>query len=331
MVSSRNLLSSIFAEPVDYSLDGFPLVVHNTFIDICPGIGGKRPERRSSSVPSSDDACRGLTRLQDLRGHIFSQDGSSVSPGASESQLAADVTPQSLQGNDTTGGDGATLADFCLPRAVERRRTGTPSTPRSPDPHRQDSLSGRSPCMTSSASSPRSQMASEPDACGGSCQEPRTTVVLKNLPEEYTRSMLLDLLEGQGLSGCYNFVYLPINFGSHTNFGYALVNLVTPDDAERFMALFRGFTGWAINSLKVADVIWSGKRQGLENQIARYRNSPMLSADMPEEAKPLLLKDGVPVDFPPPTRRVKPLRVRASKTQRAKDLGLGSIFTERAG
>lgn len=185
--------------------------------------------------------------------------------------------------------------------------------------------------MTSSASSPRSQMASETDASATPCQELRTTVVLKNLPEEYTRSMLLDLLEGQGLSGCYNFVYLPINFGSHTNFGYALVNLVTQDEAERFMALFRGFNDWAVNSLKVADVIWSGKRQGLDNQIARYRNSPMLSEGMPEEAKPLLLQDGVPVGFPPPTRRVKPLRVRASKTQKAKDLGLGSIFTEKAG
>jgi len=185
--------------------------------------------------------------------------------------------------------------------------------------------------MTSSASSPRPSLASDPDASGATCQEPRTTVVFKNLPEEYTRSMLLDLLEGQSLSGRYNFVYLPINFGSHTNFGYALINLVTQDDAERFMALFRGFSGWAINSLKVADVIWSGKRQGLENQIARYRNSPMLSEGMPEEAKPLLLRDGVPVGFPPPTRRVKPLRVRASKTQKAKDLGLGSIFTEKAG
>lgn len=185
--------------------------------------------------------------------------------------------------------------------------------------------------MTSSAGTPRSQIASDPDAGGTPCQEPRTTVVLKNMPEEYTRSMLLDLLEGQGLSGCYDFVYLPINFGSHANFGYALINLVTQDEAERFMALFRGFSGWATDSLKVADVIWSGKRQGLENQIARYRNSPMLSEGMPEEAKPLLLKDGVPVGFPPPTRRVKPLRVRASKTQKAKDLGLGSIFTEKAG
>jgi len=133
------------------------------------------------------------------------------------------------------------------------------------------------------------------------------------------------------LSGCYNFVYLPIDFGSHTNFGYAVINLVTQHEAARFMALFRGLSGWAIDSLKVTDVIWSGKRQGLEKQIARYRNSPMLSKGIPEEAKPLLLEDGVPVGFPRPTRRVKPPRVRAHKIQKAKDLGLDSIFIEKAG
>lgn len=41
---------------------------------------------------------------------------------------------------------------------------------------------------------------------------PRTTVMLRNLPSEYTSSMLLDLLNSEGFNVLYTFVYLPIDF-----------------------------------------------------------------------------------------------------------------------
>jgi len=141
--------------------------------------------------------------------------------------------------------------------------------------------------------------------------EAKTTIVLKNLPEVYTRAKLLELLDDEGYRRRYDFVYLPIDFGSNTNFGYAFVNLVdTP---------------------KKAEVTWSEKRQGLEAQIERYRNSPMMRNSLPEGAKPLLLKDGFPQPFPGPTKEVRNPRIRLSKRRKAQEKGLkelSAIFAE---
>jgi len=151
-----------------------------------------------------------------------------------------------------------------------------------------------------------------------------TTVLLKNLPEEYTRDMLIDTLNEQGFVGRFDFVYSPMDFGTRTSFGYAFINLLTPEDADDFFTAFEEFNNWSVASSRAADVDWSD-RQGLDSQIERYRNSPIMHAKVPDEAKPILLKDGDRVEFPPPTQPVKPLRVRQSKARKARNLGHDEI------
>ena len=51
-------------------------------------------------------------------------------------------------------------------------------------------------------------------------------VMLRNLPNNYTRDMFLSLLDEEGLSELYDFVYLPMDFCRDANLGYAFVNLV---------------------------------------------------------------------------------------------------------
>merc|ERR1719367_2096902 len=43
-------------------------------------------------------------------------------------------------------------------------------------------------------------------------EESRTTVMLRNLPLDHTRDMLLHLLDTKGFAGMYDFIYLPMDF-----------------------------------------------------------------------------------------------------------------------
>jgi len=136
-------------------------------------------------------------------------------------------------------------------------------------------------------------------SCGG-----KTTVMMRNIPNNYTRKMFLELLNKHGLQSCYDFIYLPCDFQRDSNLGYAFVNL-REDAVDMFWKTFDGFTQWSLPSSKVCKVTWSGPHQGFEAHVERYRNSPVMHRSVPEEYKPLIFSEGTPIPFPPPTRRLK--------------------------
>jgi len=140
--------------------------------------------------------------------------------------------------------------------------------------------------------------------------EGRTTVMLRNLPNNYTRDMLLELIDSLGFQGQYDFLYLPIDFQTQACLGYAFVNMVDSGIVPAFWRAFDGFSNWSLPSRKVCYISWSGPHQGLEAHIDRYRNSPVMHPDVGEECKPLIFKDGIRVIFPPPTKSIRPPRVR---------------------
>jgi len=139
----------------------------------------------------------------------------------------------------------------------------------------------------------------------------RTTVMLRNLPSAYTRAIVMNLLDGEGFAGTYDFLYLPMKFRANSCFGYVFVNFVKPEVAIKFWLHFTGFVRWGIESDKVAEVIWSSKLQGLVEHVERYRNSPVLHKRMPDECKPIILENGAFVPFPLPTKRVTPMHHKA--------------------
>jgi hypothetical protein len=133
----------------------------------------------------------------------------------------------------------------------------------------------------------------------------RTTVMLRNIPNNYTRDVLLHLIGNEGFSMSYDFMYLPMDFKKDANLGYAFLNLVNPEEALRFQSHFHGFNGWGSASEKVAEVSWAEPLQGLEAYIERYRNSPVMHPERPEDHKPLLFSQGQCVPFPKPTRQLR--------------------------
>ncbi|CAJ1396725.1 unnamed protein product [Effrenium voratum] len=138
----------------------------------------------------------------------------------------------------------------------------------------------------------------------------RTTVMMRNLPNNYTRDMFLNMLNSNGFEARYDFIYLPFDFGRYANLGYAFVNLVDDKAVRQFWRVFQGFTDWVLPTAKVCAVTWSSPHQGLEAHVERYRNSPVMHKSVPSEYKPLIFKEGNSVEFPSPTRRLKtPCRV----------------------
>lgn len=131
------------------------------------------------------------------------------------------------------------------------------------------------------------------------------TVMLRNLPNNYTREMLLALLDKHGLGGGYDFVYLPCDFKRDANLGYAFVNLVDTEAVQSLWKTFDGFSGWSLPSSKTCQVKWSGPLQGFDAHVQRYRNSPVMHKSVPEKYKPVIFKHGQPVPFPEPNRKVK--------------------------
>lgn len=144
----------------------------------------------------------------------------------------------------------------------------------------------------------------------GSIGHARTTVMLRNLPPEYTRDMVIRLLNTEGFERLYDFVYMPMNLRTMASFGYVFVNLVSPVVADQCRSVFQGLSCWEIESDKVCDVLWSTEQQGLSANIERYRNSPVMHEVVPEECKPVVLANGVQVPFLAPTKRLREPRIR---------------------
>jgi hypothetical protein len=143
-------------------------------------------------------------------------------------------------------------------------------------------------------------------------QDGMTSLMLRNLPNNLKRSALLELFDSLGFQGLYDFVYLPIDFARKANVGYCFVNLVDAAVASKFQATFQGFQGWTGSSRKVCEAVWSEFNQGLACHVDRYRNSPVMHADVPDECRPVLFKDGQRIEFPAPTKPLKRPKTRAA-------------------
>jgi len=139
------------------------------------------------------------------------------------------------------------------------------------------------------------------DEIGGAPASKQTMVIMRGIPNTCTRNTLIELLNAHGFAGCYDFVYLPIDFQTATACGYAFVNLFTHNAAERLCGHFERFNGWIKNlpmiSVKFVD--------GPQANVDRYRNIPAQHKSVPDEFKPVMFnKLGERIPFPVPTKEI---------------------------
>lgn len=136
----------------------------------------------------------------------------------------------------------------------------------------------------------------------------QTTVMIRNVPSDFTRYRLEETLNQNGFHTEYNFAYVPISFKSDkTSFGYALVNFRNNQSAQRFLSEFEGYDGWNIGNNvddTIAEVGFS-KMQGLQANIERYRNSPLMHKSVPDICRPAVYYAGNLVPFPSPDKKIQ--------------------------
>lgn len=137
--------------------------------------------------------------------------------------------------------------------------------------------------------------------------------MLRNMPNNQSREMLVELLKSLGFDQLFDFVYLPMDFRTRASLGYAFVNLVSHEAASEVFRAFNGFSRWSVRSRKVCSVNWSGPHQGLSAHLERYRNSDVMHHEVPDTFKPAVYLKGERTAFPPPTKRLRAPRPRDAR------------------
>lgn len=138
------------------------------------------------------------------------------------------------------------------------------------------------------------QFALDPDRAreGG---DPRTTIMIRNIPNKYTQRMLLDEIDNYFV-GTYDFFYLPIDFKNKCNVGYAFMNFF---DARKVADFYERYSGqrWSkFNSEKVCQVSYA-RIQGRDGLISHFQNSSLLFEE--QNYRPLLFSPtGEEEEFP---------------------------------
>jgi len=150
-----------------------------------------------------------------------------------------------------------------------------------------------------------------------------TTVMLRNIPNKYTREMLVKQLN-QDFQRQFDFVYLPIDFKNKCNVGYGFINFRSSVVCDDFIAKFNGVDVRkclpGLNSKKIAGVT-PARVQGLEENVRRLRTGPVMNelVNHPDWMPLLLDEDGQVKPFPMPDQPMPPMKLK----RRTREEGTG--------
>ncbi|KFX90215.1 hypothetical protein V490_06568 [Pseudogymnoascus sp. VKM F-3557] len=102
----------------------------------------------------------------------------------------------------------------------------------------------------------------------------RTTIMLRNIPNKVDQKMLKGIIDETSF-GCYDFMYLRIDFANNCNVGYAFINFEDPWHIIDFVEARAGQRWNRYNSDKVAEVSYA-TIQGKDCLVQKFRNSSVM-------------------------------------------------------
>jgi len=114
--------------------------------------------------------------------------------------------------------------------------------------------------------------------------DPRTTVMIRNIPNKYTQQALLQLIDVNH-AGTYDFFYLPIDFRNKCNLGYAFLNFKSPISILSLVKEFAGKRWERFRSEKVCEITYA-RIQGKQALIEHFRSSRLMHKH--EKYRPLV-------------------------------------------
>lgn len=114
-----------------------------------------------------------------------------------------------------------------------------------------------------------------------------TTYMIRNIPTRFTSITFVRLMEEYGFGNSFNFFYLPMDFRSGKNMGYAFINFIDPAVGSKFVNRFNQRRLPVTTSKKVLEISPS-RRQGLAENIALFRTSDLLNSVSLPHYKPLI-------------------------------------------
>ncbi|OMO74388.1 RNA recognition motif 2 [Corchorus capsularis] len=104
----------------------------------------------------------------------------------------------------------------------------------------------------------------------GSVDNDKTTLMIRNIPNRVTRVMLKNILDQQciemnqikeesneELLSAFDFLYLPIDFGTKANKGYAFVNFTNPEAVKKFFDAWNGKRWDCFKSNKIREICFA--------------------------------------------------------------------------
>eukprot|EP00439_Symbiodinium_sp_Y106_P038344 s1688_g4.t1 len=117
----------------------------------------------------------------------------------------------------------------------------------------------------------------------------RTTLMLRNVPNNYSRDMFLAMLDEHGFARSF-----PVVCQAHVERyrNSPVMHRSVPDEYKP--VIFKN---------GVRKKFPRPTKKGFKAHVERYRNSPVMHRSVPDEYKPVIFKNGVRKNFPRPTKK----------------------------